>query len=122
MAGGLASRPKDSEWLPEMAQLAQVAVVARHTEAAAVLYELLSPHADRFCVEGIGAAFTGSVQWYLGLLADVLGSRSEAARHEAARGRRIGGSVSSATPRASRLRRRPQLSSHPPTGERSEPC
>ena len=49
-----------------------------------MLYELLSPYADRYCVEGIGAAFTGSVHWYLALLADVLGNRSEAAHHEAA--------------------------------------
>ena len=79
LAGGLEGRPKDSEWLPEMAQLAEVAVLAGHAEAAAVLYGLLSPYAHRFCVEGIGAAFTGSVHWYLALLADALGNRAEAA-------------------------------------------
>ena len=84
LAGGLEGRPKDSEWLPEMAQLAEVAVLAGHAEAAAVLYGLLSPYAHRFCVEGIGAAFTGSVHWYLALLADALGNRAEAANHEAA--------------------------------------
>ena len=50
--------------------------LAGHAEAAAVLYDLLSPYAHRFCVEGIGAAFTGSVHWYLALLADALGNRA----------------------------------------------
>ncbi len=84
LAGGLERRPKDSEWLPEMAQLAQVAVAAGHTEAATVLYELLSPYAHRYCVEGIGAAFTGSVHWYLALLADATGNRARAEHHETA--------------------------------------
>ena len=77
---------------------------------------LLSPYAHRFCVEGIGAAFTGSVHWYLALLADALGNRvGSGTPRSGSAPRRIGGSASSAIPRASRLRRRPQSSRRSPT-------
>ena len=78
LASGLADRTRDSEWLPESAQLAQVAVAAGVREVAERLYADLRPYADRFCVEGIGAAFTGSVAWYLALLARFLGHPTEA--------------------------------------------
>jgi tetratricopeptide (TPR) repeat protein len=84
LAGGHERRPIDSEWLPDVAQLAQVAVLADHAEAAAVLYDQLSPYAHRYCIEGIGAAFTGSVHWYLALLANAMGNGEEAANHETA--------------------------------------
>ena len=42
------------------------------------LYADLRPYAHRFCVEGIGAAFTGSVAWYLAQLATFLGRAAEA--------------------------------------------
>jgi len=83
LAGGQDERPMDAEWLPETAQLAQVAVHVGAGSAAEVLYEQLKPYADRFCVEGIGAAFTGSVSWYLALLARFLGRDGDAARHDA---------------------------------------
>ena len=73
LASGLPDRTRDSEWLPESAQLAQVAVAAGAESAAMRLYAELRPYAHRFCVEGIGAAFTGSVAWYLALLADIPG-------------------------------------------------
>ena len=78
LASGLPDRIRDSEWLPESAQLAQVAVAAGARDAATRLYADLRPYAHRFCVEGIGAAFTGSVAWYLGQLAGFLGRAAEA--------------------------------------------
>ncbi|MGH9265965.1 MAG: hypothetical protein ACRD1D_14855, partial [Acidimicrobiales bacterium] len=82
LAGGLERRTRDSEWLPESAQLAQVAVLAGCREVAELLHDQLRPYAHRFCVEGIGAAFTGSVAWYLAVLARFLGRAEEAAAYE----------------------------------------
>jgi tetratricopeptide (TPR) repeat protein len=81
LGSGLPDRARDSEWLPESAQLAQVAVAVGDTEVAERLYADLRPYAQRFCVEGIGAAVTGSVAWYLALLADFLGRPAEAVRY-----------------------------------------
>ena len=83
LASGLADRTRDSEWLPESAQLAQVAVAARSREAAMRLYTDLRPYAHRFCVEGIGAAFTGSVAWYLAGLGAFLDRPAEAEAYAA---------------------------------------
>ena len=83
-ATALGDRPFDSEWLPETAQLAQLAAEVGNGDVAEALFEQLSPYADRFCVEGIGAAFTGSVRWYLAVLAGALGRREEADRLRAA--------------------------------------
>ena len=79
-ATALGDRSLDSEWLPETAQLAQLAVVVGDRAVAEVLFEQLSPYAERFCVEGIGAAFTGSVRWYLAALAGALGRGEDADR------------------------------------------
>ena len=78
LAAGLERRTRDSEWLPESVQLAEVAVLAGCRDVAGLFYDLLRPYAHRFCVEGIGAAFTGSVAWYLSLLARFLGRGEEA--------------------------------------------
>jgi hypothetical protein len=83
LAAGQHQRVKDSEWLPESAQLAQAAVGLGVRELAEVLYTQLKPYAHRFCVEGIGAAFTGSVAWYLALLARFLGHGGEAEAYDA---------------------------------------
>jgi tetratricopeptide (TPR) repeat protein len=80
-ANVLPGRVRDSEWLPELAQLAQAAVGAGAREVAGTLYAQLRPYAHRFCVEGIGASCTGSVAWYLALLARFLGRPAEAAAH-----------------------------------------
>jgi tetratricopeptide (TPR) repeat protein len=79
----LHERPGDSEWLPESAQLAQAAVAVGDRDVAEILYEQLAPFAHRCCVEGIGAAFTGSTAWYLAALARFLGHRDEAEAYEA---------------------------------------
>ena len=76
---GSPDRTRDSEWLPESAQLAQVAVEVGGHEVGERLYAELRPYAHLFCVEGIGAACTGSVAWYLSLLAGFLGRTAEAA-------------------------------------------
>jgi hypothetical protein len=73
----------DSEWLPESAQLAEVAVLVGARDEAEVLYGQLQPYAHLFCVEGIGAAVTGSVAWYLALLAGFLGHDADARAFEA---------------------------------------
>jgi tetratricopeptide (TPR) repeat protein len=73
----------DSEWLPESAQLAEVAVLVGARDEAEILYRQLQPYAGLFCVEGIGAAVTGSVAWYLALLARALGREGEARALEA---------------------------------------
>jgi tetratricopeptide (TPR) repeat protein len=73
--------PKDSEWLPCMTQAAEaVALVGAHPIAGRI-YELLSPYADAFVVEGIGAVPRGSVERHLGLLAAALGDRDVARGH-----------------------------------------
>jgi len=93
LATGLENRPRDSEWLPDSAQLVQVAVLAGCKEVADLLYDQLRPHAGSFCVEGIGGAFTGSVAWYLALAARFLGRVEEAdtyARQAQAAHRRVG--------------------------------
>jgi hypothetical protein len=93
VGAGLEARPRDSEWLPESAQLAQAAVLVGSREAAELLHRQLRPYADLFCVEGIGAAVTGSVAWYLAELARFLDRPAEArswAEQAAAAHRRAG--------------------------------
>ncbi|GAA2095695.1 hypothetical protein GCM10009841_06980 [Microlunatus panaciterrae] len=73
--------PRDSEWLPMMAQFAEVVAVLGPHPAAAPVYDELAPYADLFVVEGIGAALRGPVHRHLGLLAAVLGRRAAAEAH-----------------------------------------
>jgi hypothetical protein len=75
-------RTGDSEWLPESSQLAAAAVLVGAREEAEMLYRQLQPYAHRFCVEGIGAAVTGSVAWSLALLARFLGHDADARVYE----------------------------------------
>ena len=51
-------------------------------DLAEVLYAQLRPYAHLFCVEGIGAAFTGSVAWYLALLVRFLGHTKQTEAYE----------------------------------------
>lgn len=83
LAAGLERRPRDSEWLPDSAQLAEAAVLAGCRPAAELLYGQLRPYAHLICIEGIGAACTGSVAWYLARLARFLGRYDEAAAYQA---------------------------------------
>ncbi|WP_458245638.1 ATP-binding protein [Streptomyces sp. MAI_2237] len=87
--------PRDSEWLPMLAQAAEtVAAVGSHP-AAPVLYELLAPYTGLFVVEGIGAAVRGPVDRHLALLAAALGEpeRARAHRTEALRAAEAAGAV-----------------------------
>jgi hypothetical protein len=77
----------DAEWLPEAAQLAEVAAWTGHRAGCDALYEALAPFAHRTCVEGIGAAITGSVHWFLALLAAARGDEEAAASHRVAAAR-----------------------------------
>ncbi|MFJ9728621.1 ATP-binding protein [Streptomyces sp. NPDC101209] len=91
----LRGAPRDSEWLPMLAQAAEtVAAVGSHP-AAAVLYELLAPYAGLFVVEGIGAAVRGPVDRHLALLAAAMGDpeRARAHRTEALRAAEAAGAV-----------------------------
>jgi AAA ATPase domain len=84
MRAGLHDRPHDSEWLPEMAQLAEVAATVGAVDVAEALLERLRPYAHRICVEGIGAVVTGSAAWYVAMLARCVGRDAEADELEAA--------------------------------------
>jgi hypothetical protein len=73
--------PVDSEWVSMLVQVAQiVAEIASHPIASWV-YDALLPHRRLFGVEGIGAAWSGSIERPLGLLAAALGRPVDAADH-----------------------------------------
>ena len=79
VAPRLRGMERDSEWLPTMAQVAELVGLVGGHPVAAWMYEAL-PHRDRFAVEGIGAAVRGPVERDLGVVAATLG-RDEAAGH-----------------------------------------
>jgi hypothetical protein len=72
--------PVDSEWLPTMAQAAQVVAALGGHPVADRLYALLAPYAELWPVEGIGAALHAPVHAALALLA---GDRAVADGHRA---------------------------------------
>jgi nucleoside-triphosphatase THEP1 len=76
--------PLDSEWLPELAQIADAACLAGHRPAAELAYRSLAPYAGLSAVEGILAGSWGSVAAHLGRLAHLLGRPEEARAHFAA--------------------------------------
>ena len=81
VAPRLGGAPRDSEWLPMLAQAAEtVAAVGSHPCAPA-LYELLAPYPGLFVVEGIGAAVRGPVDRHLALLAAAMGDPDRAREH-----------------------------------------
>lgn len=64
----LPGMPRDSEWLPAVVQVAEtIAAVGPHPVAAWVR-EALTPYADLWAVEGIGAAVRGRVGRFIDLL------------------------------------------------------
>jgi tetratricopeptide (TPR) repeat protein len=77
-ATGLHRRQQDGEWLPESAQVAEAAIVLDNRAVAEAIYEQLRPFAHLYCVEGDAAGFTGSVAWYLAMLARYLGHQADA--------------------------------------------
>ncbi|HVT77271.1 MAG TPA: AAA family ATPase [Acidimicrobiales bacterium] len=89
----LARVPPDAEWLPTIAQLAEVAAELRDRESAAVLDAVMAPFDGRVVVEGIGAAVYGTLGAFRAPLARLLGRDDEArqlAQDAAAAAQRIG--------------------------------
>ena len=80
MSAGIESVPRDSEWLETLWNLGDVAVAVGEREAAAQIYDALSPYADLWVIDGVGAACYGVVSHLLGRLAISLGRESEARR------------------------------------------
>lgn len=83
LAAGLDRVPLDAEWIPTMAQLAELAVALGDRPAAAVLDAAMAPFDDRVVVEGVGAAVCGTLGAYRAPLALLLG-RAEEGRELAA--------------------------------------
>jgi hypothetical protein len=75
--------PMDAEWLPTMAQLAEVAAGVGDRAAAAVLDEAMAPFDRSVVVEGIGAAVYGTLGAYRAPLARLLGREEESRQLEA---------------------------------------
>jgi DNA-binding winged helix-turn-helix (wHTH) protein/tetratricopeptide (TPR) repeat protein len=79
--GGFEDLRRDLTWLTAVAFLAETAAILGDEARAALLYELLLPHASRTVSVSPGVACYGSVARYLGRLAATLGRDAEAARH-----------------------------------------
>ncbi|MFJ6836110.1 ATP-binding protein [Streptomyces sp. NPDC091209] len=77
----LVRAPRDSEWLPMMAQAAETVGAVGGHPAASPLYDALAPYAGLFAVEGIGAAIRGPVDRHLALLARSVGDDRTARHH-----------------------------------------
>lgn len=72
---------RDSEWVPAIVQLADIAAALPREPLVAWAYRQLAPFRDVWCVEGIGAAVRGPAERALGLLAARLGDRDAARAH-----------------------------------------
>ena len=71
-ARNFADLPRDANWLPSLAVLAEVSHVLGDRRRAATLYRLLQPYAERNVVVATSAVCYGSAARYLGLLATTL--------------------------------------------------
>jgi hypothetical protein len=71
----------DSEWLPMMAQLADLVAGVGGHPIGSVAYTSLLPYADLYAVEGIGAVLRCPIQRSLGLLAAASRDLDAAAAH-----------------------------------------
>jgi predicted ATPase len=78
-ADGYAAVPRDFLWLATMCHAAEVCGAVGTPDAAAELYELLTPHAGRNALQPFGSL--GSTSSALGILAGVLGRYDDAERH-----------------------------------------
>jgi hypothetical protein len=72
--------PLDIEWLYSVSLLAESSALLGDAHTAAILYQLLAPHAAAN-VADTPEAIGGSVARYLGLLAGTLGRRNDAVEH-----------------------------------------
>lgn len=80
-AGGFADLPRDGNYIPALALLAECAHWIGEARWAAMLYPLLEPFADRVVISGPSASCAGAAARYLGLLAETLGRHDDALRH-----------------------------------------
>ncbi|MGH2986578.1 MAG: ATP-binding protein [Solirubrobacterales bacterium] len=78
VARSFAEFPRDAVWLAAMTYAAETCGHLGHTAAAECLDELIRPHHARFAVDAIGAACYGSMARPLGVVATVLGRRTDA--------------------------------------------
>lgn len=81
VAADLASFPRDQFWVGSMSLLAHTAAFLGESTAAAEIYELLRPHAERVIAFGGFGLWLGSVSHTLGVLARTLGRFDEAVAH-----------------------------------------
>jgi hypothetical protein len=79
MTSGIASIPRDSEWLEALWNLGEVAAAVAELEAVEAIHDALVPYADLWAVDGVGAACYGAVSHQLGRL-DIALDRRQAAR------------------------------------------
>ncbi len=80
-ADGFAALPRDGNYIPALALLAECAHGLGDTSWAAALYPLLTPFADRVVISGPSASSFGAAARFLGLLAETLGRADDALRH-----------------------------------------
>jgi tetratricopeptide (TPR) repeat protein len=81
VAAAARAMAQDSEWLPALVQLADLAVSGGAHALVDWAYEALRPFAALWAVEGIGAAVRGPVERALGILAAQRGDVSTARAH-----------------------------------------
>jgi DNA-binding CsgD family transcriptional regulator len=73
--------PRDYHWLAGMTALARACALLGDADRAAILYDLLLPHAERTVMLAASAVCRGVVAHYLGLLATAMGRWDRAAQH-----------------------------------------
>jgi hypothetical protein len=73
MQAGLDSIPFDSEWVELLWSLGEAALLLEEREAVSAVHKALEPYADRWAVDGYGAACFGQVADLLSRLTDQLG-------------------------------------------------
>lgn len=81
VADAFAALPRDSEWLPASAQIAETAISLPDPSIGEWVYHALAPFGDLWSVEGIGAAVRGPIARVLGLLAARFGEHDAARTH-----------------------------------------
>jgi hypothetical protein len=97
MSAGLASVPRDSEWLEALWNLGEVGAAVGDLDAVEAVHEALVPYAHLWAVDGVGAACYGNVSRQLGRLCIALDRHDQARRwldaaahaHEAAGAARL---------------------------------
>jgi tetratricopeptide (TPR) repeat protein len=80
-ANDFALVPRDHTYVITLATVALTSWRLGERQHARRLYELLLPHASAQASAGFGIVYFGPVDWFLGVLATMLGRRRDAARH-----------------------------------------